>query len=375
MKKPIIWLVVIMMVFSFAFLGIGCKATSGETTVVDETTAADVTTAASTDAAAETTAAVVAGTPELVICSGGWWGIDGWVNLKYGLQAAEKFLKAEGVDIKVETSGPNGDDIEQVLAGIEASVAKKPIGIIIYHHNIGEDKMLNQYVQDGGMIVDRGTMMSMSPDPLPYPIVMSIGTDDLNYGINHAKWLIELMGDSFTMGIDTMTDQYVHRQRVAGMMSVFSQYPNIEIIEPYMEQGATAESAAANASAWISQNGKAADAIICTSALGASGVSTALKEAGFQPGDITVLGSDVDPTIVELIQQGWIVGTTGQAFAVQSFYAVLTLHALYNKGVITTVNDDKAGYVNAPSTMITPTFRITKDNTDDWAEDAMPLPE
>lgn len=376
MKKSIVIILTVLFAVSIVLAGIGCKEAAVETTAAAEETTAAATEA--TESAEETTAAeteVVAGEEELYLNVGGWWGIDGWINLHYGHQAAEKFLQARGVNAKCEIVGPMGDDIEAVLAGFESAVARKPVAIICYNHKLGEEPLLNQYVADGGLVVDRGTMLTMSPEASPYPVIMSIGTNDTQYGIDHAKWIIEIMGEDFSLAIQTMSDQYVHRLRVAGMMSVFENYPNIKIVEPYIEQGMTTEEAARNASAWIATNADKVDAIVCTSFLGAGGVSTALKEAGFNPGDKVVLGSDVDDTIVELIKQGWVIGTTGQAFAVQAFYAVLTAHAVHNRGVLTTKNDDAAGYINAPLASITPVYKITADSADYWLEAAWPLPE
>jgi len=374
LKKIFTLVVGLVFVITMIFVGISCKPAeeAGEEAVEEAGEEAVEEEAVEEEAVEEE---VVQAEEELYLNVGGWWGIDGWINLHYGHQAAEIFLQDRGVNAVCEIVGPMGDDIEAVLAGFEAAVARNPVAIICYHHQLGETQMLKDYADNGGIIIDRGTMMTLSPDPLPYKVAMSVGTNDFQYGIDHAKWIIDLMGDDFNLGIQTMTDQYVHRQRVAGMMTVLENYPNINIMDPYIEQGLSAEEAARNASAWIAVNGDTVDAIICTSFMGGSGAATALKEGGFDPGDILVLGSDIDPSIVELIKEGWIVGTTGQAFAVQAYFAVLTAHSIYNEGVATTFNDAAAGYVNAPLAAITPVFKVTAETADFWLEEAMPLPE
>jgi ABC-type sugar transport system substrate-binding protein len=361
----VVLLVIVSMVGMFSFYG--CKTTA-ETTAAGETTAAaEVTTAAAevTTAAAETTA-VVAGEQEYYAHPGGWWGIGVWQNVKYGGQKFAEYFNNMGENILMEHPGPAGDDTDAVLAALEATLAKKPIGIMWYPLNIGEAAMLQKYHDEGGFIVNWGG--TDSPD---YKYDSLIGTDNLVYGRVAAQWAIDEWGDKFSLGIMTMTDLQTHVDRTNGIKEVIAKYPNIKLVEPLMEQTGTSEGAAKNAAAYVAANPDV-EVYICTSALGGAAVGRALKEAGYKPGDKKVLTGDTDPETIALIDEGYITGTLSQAFAVESFYAFASMKFLHDNATQITKDDKANGIVPVPLRVITPLFRVTKDNTAGFKD--MPAP-
>lgn len=236
-----------------------------------------------------------------------------------------------------------------------------------YPLNIGEGEMLQAYHDRGGYIVNWGGTQA---DYYTYDSL--IGTDNINFGNEQAWWALDAFGDSFKLGIMTMTDLQTHIDRTQGVLDIFKDYPGIELVEPLMEQTGTSEGAAANAAAYIAANPDV-DVYLCTSALGGAAVARALKEAGYAPGEKLVLASDTDPELIELIDEGYLTGSLGQSFAVESFYSFVMIKALHDTATKITDDDAANGIVPVPFRVITPLHRVTTDNTAAWEN--MPQPQ
>jgi len=232
---------------------------------------------------------------------------------------------------------------------------------------VGEGPIMTDYYNSGGIVCNiNGT----KTDSYPYNILT--GTDNFNFGEELAKWMVEIKGEEFKVGIMTITDSETHIRRMQGIRNVFDQYPGIEIAEPLMEQGLDAQVAAGNASAFFAANPDIEN-FIGTAALSGASMARAAKEAGFEPGDKTIICADTDPELIELIKEGFDYGSMGQSFSVDIFYAVTIMHFMTIDAVNTTKDDEAAGVTAAPINTITPVNRVTKDTAQYWED--MPLPE
>lgn len=371
MRKTVLWIMIIAIALSMiaTFSLSGCKDTAGEEAAGEEPAEEESAEESAEEESAEEEAGgeVVEEMEEYYAHPGGWWGIGVWQNVKYGGQRFAEYFNGMGENIMIEHPGPVGDDIDAVFASLEATLAKDPIGIMWYPLNIGEGEMLQAYHDRGGYIVNWGGTQA---DYYEYDSL--IGTDNINFGNEQAWWALDEMGDSFKVGIMTMTDLQTHIDRTQGVLDVFEDYPNVELVEPLMEQTGTSEGAAANASAYIAANPDV-EVYLCTSALGGAAVARAIKEAGYAPGEKMVLASDTDPELIELIDEGYITGSLGQSFAVESFYAFTMIKALYDQATMITKDDAANGIVPIPFKVVTPLHRVTADTTSAWED--MPQPQ
>jgi ribose transport system substrate-binding protein len=363
MKKLIVSILSVVLVIALSFAMAGCKEAAEEEAAEEE--AAEEEAAEEEAVEEEAVEEVVAEEEELYVLVNPCLAMPPWQAFAYGGQQAAKQFD----NVVFETAGPTECDMDQYLAALETTVAREPDGIMILPWEVGEGPIMTDYYNSGGIVCNiNGT----KTDSYPYNILT--GTDNFNFGEELANWMIEIKGEGepLKVGIMTITDSETHIRRMQGIRSVFDQYPEVEIVEPLMEQGLDAEVAAGNASAFFSANPDI-DAFIGTAALSGASMARAAKEAGFEPGEKTIICADTDPELIELIKEGYVYGSMGQSFSVDIFYAVTIMHFMTNGAINTTKDDVAAGVTAAPINTITPVNRVTKDTAEYWED--MPLPE
>lgn len=355
MKKIVIWLLVITISISMVavFSLSGCKNQPAE-----ETTAAEVTTAETTAAAEETT--VVAEAEERYVFWG-YWGEPVW---GYGAYGALKAAEVIGPNVKVEFSGPTGFDLDKMLKALETTISTKPTGIIGLPFESGEGDMLKKYHDEGGFTA--GWLVK----PSSWPADFTSGINFTSMALEFLQWLIDIRTEQglplkFKLGIGSMADQPSMVERYNIITSkIAEQYPDIEVVNPMIEQGASAEIAQQNAAAFVSANPDV-DAYLLMPSLTVAAVYKALKEAGVKPGEKTVLGMDWSEDIKKGMEEGYIQGVLNFHFGLEAYWAVIGLHQLYlssiGKGMTVTANsetDAKYGYKAVPKFMESNLFRI-----------------
>jgi len=363
MKKIISGIICVILVVAMSFAMAGCKEEAGEAAeevVKEETVEEAEAVEEDTEEAAEE---VVAEEKELYVLVNPCLAMPPWQAFAYGGQQAAKQFPG----VTFETAGPTDCDMDKYIAALETTVAREPDGIMILPWEVGEGQIMTDYYNSGGIICNiNGT----KTDSYPYNIIT--GTDNLNFGEELAKWMVEIKGEEFKVGIMTITDSETHIKRMQGIRNVFDKYPGIEIVEPLMEQGLDAEVAAGNATAFFAANPDI-ETFIGTAALSGASMARAAKEAGFDPGEKTIICADTDPELIALINEGYVYGSMGQSFSVDIFYAVTVMHFMVNNAINTTKDDAAAGVMAAPVNTITPVNRVTKDTAQYWED--MPLPE
>ena len=349
-KKLLLILLVIIFSVSMMLVGISCKKEAATTTEEAAEEAVEET----TEEAAEE---VVAEEEELYIFCQPGNGIEILQMYPWGGYMAEKYWNERGANIKFEWTGPDDFDAEKLVAALEASIAKKPTGLLFWPIGFGEDQLLTDYYNSGGMIA------GMNGGQGNYPVDFLIGTNNELLGAKLAQGLIDSLGEEFTVGIMMGVGNDMSIRRFKGMQSVFDKYPKITVIDP-IDQPETKDDATTAASAFLAAHPEV-DGLLGATSMVASAWSRALQEAGIAPGTIKVVGIDKDADTLNLIDEGYIEFAIAQNFPVESFYAVSLMH-LMNSDPVYISNDDETALGRViPSVEIVSTIlnKITKDNT------------
>lgn len=357
MKKIIIWLLVITISISMiaVFSLSGCKKQATETTA-GETTATETT-------AAETTAAetsVVAEEQERYVFWG-YWGTAVW---GYGAAGALKAAEVIGPNVKIEFSGPSSFDQDKMLKSLETSISTKPTGIMGLPFELGEGDMLTKFHQDGGLT----SGWLVKPKSWPYDVTSGINFTAMAQ--EFLQWLIDLRTKEgkplkFKLGIGSIADKGPMQERFDVIMAeIKAKYPDIEFVGPFIDEGTSAEQSQQNATAYVTANPDV-DAYLIMPSLVGGALYKALKEAGFKPGEKTVLVMDWTPDIKQGIIEGYINGALNFHFGLEAYWNIIAMHQLYlsktGKGMTVTANSDtdaKYGYTAAPIFLQSRLFRI-----------------
>lgn len=347
--RVFILVVSISLVLSFSISGCKVEEEAAEDAAVESTEEAEV-----SEETEEMAEEVVASEEELYIMSSCVWGLDQLKPFMWGGYLAEKYWQERGDNVKVQFAGPEGWDVDAILIALEASIAKNPTGIMWIELGIGEDDLLTDYYNSGGMVV------GINGSAGNYPTTFILGTDNFDFGVQQAKKLIEILGEEFKVACGLAPDLEVHRTRLRGAQSVFDEYPNIEFVGE-IDQGVTMEEANANASAFITSHPDV-NAYIGLVDNASAALGNALKELGFEPGDKTVIGGSKNTETLQHIEDGYIIASQEQSFIAEMFYSIAELHFIYNKVVSVSANDEEWGFLGAPKHSITALPWITKEN-------------
>ena len=345
MKKFLLCLLILVFSASLMLVGISCKGSTTATSAAETSAAAAETSAAETTAAA--TSSPVAGEQEnYIIYSGGWgdeivqeWAWGGWL--------AEKYWNSKGDNIKVEWSGPNKWVAEEYISGLEAAIAKKPTGILVFPPNLGEDQMLADYYNSGGLLA------GLNGSKGNFPVDFVVGTDGFAMGTIMAQVAIQLAGETFdVLAIGSLVNEAV-ASRHRGMDSVWSKYPGIKTVQLENQQ-ATKEETAALAAAMIAAHPDA-KVLVAPSSFGGAAFAMACKEAGLNPGDKIIIATDKDEELLNYIDEGWIQYTISQNFPLETFYGISNLHLMKMHSINLSTDDAKALGRQLPGPMIVTT--------------------
>jgi len=344
----IVFIIFISMVAMFTLSG--CKEGA-----VTETTAAEATEAETTAAATETS--VVAGEEELYIFCQPGNGIEILQTYAWGGYIAEQYWKALGVNVKFEWTGPDDFDAEKLVASLEASIAKNPVGILFWPIGFGEDNLLTDYYNGGGLIA------GMNGSKGQYPVDFIIGTNNVLLGQKLAEGMVAEMGETGKIGVILNIGNPMANERWAGAKSVLDKYPGIEVLEP-VAMAETREGTTANAAAFLAAHPDV-NGLMGTASMDGACWARAMEEAGIEPGLIKCMGVDKDADTLDLIDKGYLQFSISQNFPVESFYAISILHMLHTNPLYISNDDTKALGRLIPGCEKVDTIlnKITKDNT------------
>ncbi|MBA7472395.1 hypothetical protein ES707_07719 [subsurface metagenome] len=336
MKKMLLWLLIISMIAAFSLAG--CKAAVVEEVVAEEEAPAE-------EAVAEEEEVVAgAGKPGegmyfRLITHGG--DDPFWAVVAQGMRDAADEL---GCKAEIDLSG---GDLAKQLKAMDEAVASKPDGIALV---INDDTAWDKPVEDA--IAAGIPVIGINNDD----IEGSVGNARLCYigqSERRAGYVIatRLFQEGEAAGVDFATAHVGMAAEVPGAMyaTVRSQgvhdamadfgITSFEMIDAGGLEATTVEE---RQTAYLIAHPET------TFFMGAGGICTdrvtsSLKAAGLEPGEVIAGGFDCAPGTVEGLKEGYITATIDQQQYLQGYFAVYTLY-LYNKYGLTP-NIDTGGYL------------------------------
>ena len=301
----------------------------------------------------EENAKVVAGEEELYINAIGWTGWEWAQQVAHGMKMAEEYWNDLGENIKLEFTGPVDSDAEKIYEGLETAIAKNPLGIYTMHMGLGEDDLLGPYHDNGGIVFLITGVVKDYVD-------CYVGNDLFYYGTRQGMKASEDYGDSFKYAIDTLPESPNHQLKRQGIQSILDQYDNIEFLG-IIDTAADVTEGAANVNAFMTANPDV-DVIISTTSTGAASCTIALQEAGYEPGKVKLIGSELTPDNFSGIESGYIDQVLVADLVNWGFYALSGMHLMHLNLAPLSGDDESAGYRPGPSSIIGGVFWVDNNN-------------
>lgn len=340
-------LTAIVMVVLFVFTLAACGSNANAPAAA-ETKSADSAVPAETKQAGQPAAEKAADPNELYIEVAGLTAHPYFAEHKRGMDVAAKVL-----GVKTEMVGPADFNMQESINALEQSIAKKPAGIIVV--GFGEelapsiDKALAAGIPVVTVDGDVATSKRMS----------FIGTGNYGVGVVGGEALAKALGGKGKVLLGLKIGQPNLEERAQGYKDTLAKYPDIQIVQ-VVETNSDNTVTAAAVSAALQKNPDLAGIVTCDAT--GPGVVSALKEAGKQPGDVKVVLMDNVADHLQLIKEGWALGTVAQRTALMAFSATQMLYNYVHGNIQTTADDKKANILTIPSRVDTGTFFIDKDN-------------
>lgn len=208
-----------------------------------------------------------------------------------------------------------------VLVDVIAEVKAEGIPVIMFNSDDPESErqaFVGQDVREGGVLLGRYFVDHVEIPPEGGHILYSAGAPE---------WIYSLL-------------------REEGQKEVLQKH-NItyEVLEHTFDMDVVAK----RQTAWLKANSKPL-AIIAADAYGLMMISDVLKSLGYSPGEIPVIGYDVNEKILEGIKEGYIVATLDQQQYTQGWFSIQNLF-LAAKYMITPISMDTGSFMLDKSNM------------------------
>lgn len=315
MKRLLIALLVILLVFALFFAGCGGEEVA-ETADVEATEARDT-------------------SDELYIgvyCLG---NLEYFYDHKIGLKAA-----GEMMGVRTKYVGPPDYDINAMVTAFEQAIAEQPAGIITFGAENSLLPVINKAIDAGIPVV---TVDGDIPDSKRTSFV---GTGNYNAGYLGGSKLAEALGGKGKVAILTEPAVDLHRNRLQGYEDALAEYPGIEVVQIGDTKADPVHTLQVVKA--ILQKNPDLDGIGCTDAVGGAASATAVEEAGLV-GEVKILSMDRDRQVLEKIGKGIVTGTIVQKSAMMPFFALQIIYNMRHAAVEITTNNEAAGITLAPN--------------------------
>ena len=365
MKRSLLLMLAVFLVISMVGMlaSVGCKveAAADEETAVTDEVVDEVVEEVVEEGQTEEEEEVVASEEVLYIGTFGWWGFEFAQQIKYGMVMAEKFWNESfGQNVVVDFTGPMDTDAEKVYEGLETAIARNPVGIFHMNQGLGEEKILLPYQENGGIVFNFGGT------PTTYATDGMIGNDLTYFGELEAKKAIELAGESFTYAIGTLPESAQHQSKMEGIHTILDQYDTIEFAG-LADDGSNVTEGVQNYTAFLTAHPDI-DVLITTSGTGGANASTALEEAGYEPGEIIVISADVTEAHIAGLKSGYITQVLGTDLSNFGFYAISIMHLRHLNPAPITKDDIATGHLSGPVNITLGNPWIDSTNADVWSD-------
>jgi ribose transport system substrate-binding protein len=267
-----------------------------------------------------------------------------WANIDKGCQQAVSELKGEGTEVVYKWSAPDKKDDAQQIEKINNAIADGAQAILLAANG---PTAVNASLQEAE---DAGVKIVYVDSPAEFPAVRTLTTNNEAAGKTAGQALIEALkasgvtsGDIGIISVNTSTDSTMNREN--GFRSAF-EGTEFNILETQYCEGEAAQSQNA-ASNFLAQG--------CVGLYGCNegstvGVGNAIKEAD---GKAIGIGFDTSDAILELIDQGFLLGAMAQNPSTMGYEGVKTaIHAIKGEAV--------------GDNLDTGVTQVTKDNLSDF---------
>lgn len=234
---------------------------------------------------------------------------DFWRAIHAGAVKAERDLNAEGTQVSIIWKGPlREDDREQQIQVVEGFFSQGVDGIVLAPL---DDQALVRPVEEAAsagiptVIIDSGLKSER--------IVSFVATDNQKGGELAAQHMGELLGGKGrALLLRYQEGSASTRERELGFLQkLASEHPGIELISSDQYAGPTRETAKRASENLLNRFGRTLDGIFCVNESATVGMLLALQDIG-RAGQISFIGFDANPTLVEAMRQGQLQGLVVQ---------------------------------------------------------------
>ena len=266
-----------------------------------------------------------------------------------------KWGKERGV--KVSILGPAEWDVPGQINTIEEVIGTRPTGLLINGTDPAITQAINKAVAAG---IPTVVYDSDIPNSNRHAF---LGTDWYEIGKMQGEEMAKLIngkGKIAYMGILGLTNM---EQGFRGMLDVFKNYPNIEVVGKYDDK-ANVEEATRITSDVIAAHPDIAGFCGFDSNSG-PGIALAVKESG-KAGKIKITTVDWEPEHLALVKDGTIDMLAGQKRELFTWYGAQFLYDMVHQTNRLSHSDAAAGITNIPLTINTGLLKITRENVDEF---------
>lgn len=216
---------------------------------------------------------------------------------------------AKSHNATVTVNGPTDTvDIPKIVNNIQQAILQKPSMILTCACEGGAFDAVLKQARDAGIIV-----VTLAADSAPASRDIFLGSNYAAFGKNSADALIKKMNGNAKIGVIRQNGTTGNQAaELAAFKSEIASNPGMHIVEDAFD-----DSDAQKASTVISQMVIAhpdLNAIWILEGIGPGVVESTLKAANKKPGEITVLGIDLQPAAKTAIKDGYIWATMYQQF-------------------------------------------------------------
>jgi ABC-type sugar transport system substrate-binding protein len=283
------------------------------------------------------------------------------INLPLYVNHDQKAFLKWGKKMGVRTSilGPPEWDVPGEISTIEQVIPGKPAGLLIN----GTDPGIAQAIKKA---VDAGIPTIVYDSEIPNSgRHCFIGSDWYEMGRLQGErmaLLVQGKGKLACIGILGMENM---EAGFRGFQDAIKMYPGIEFVGKFDDK-ANVETAAKITADLLTAHSDLAGIGGFDSNSG-PGMALAVKEAG-KSGKIKLTSVDAEPENLKLVKEGVIDYLVGQKRELFSWLGAQLLFDMRHKTLPLSANDARAGVIPIPSTIITGTIEIDKNNVDQFMQ-------